>query len=166
MNKKRLIAIFAVLCIVIIPVIAQDVNNELDLGWYSIEDWEWNTCEKWGGPYQSSSAGESGLGVINLSKYFTSSLIVTMQAEILEAAPSNASLPDETKLYAISWYVQPIAESVHFTVTAQGLPQAISSTSATLDAPGFGYEVIQSADPIGFAKLEVQGGPSWTIPFV
>lgn len=166
MKKIKLVAVVAMLCIFFLPVIAQDVNNELDLGWYSIEDWEWNTCEKWGGPYQSSSGGESGLGVLNLSKYFSSSLIVTMQAEILEVAPSNASLPDETKLYAISWYVQPIAESVHFTVTAQGQPQAISSTSATLDAPGFGYEVIQSADPIAYAKLEVQGGLSWTMPFV
>ena len=147
MNKTQIKRIGARVCMVLIflallfVVSSQSDTGKLDLGWYKVADWEISVCSGWGGITKESeedaSSGETSGK--RMSQYSALDLSAALQAGILEVEPGEVELPSGTMIYEVSWYFQPVYESINYEVLvyyADGTSVTIEDTSAT---PSTGY---------------------------
>lgn len=74
--------------------------------WYEVEQWEIDACRIWGG---ASRAVRSSTGADEISSITLSQLTASLQAK-------KTSYPDNTTLYEVSWYIEPITGSVNYKI--------------------------------------------------
>jgi hypothetical protein len=171
MNKKVFVKIAALLLLVLILVLVHGENSEdLDLGWYEVADWEVAVCTGWGGIADEtrSSGGDSASS--SMHAYNSLTVSAALQAEIVEAVPGEYTLPEGTRIYAISWYVQPISGSINYKVKAiySGAPtEVVQDSSATPSAGYNGYFAKETDLNMTKVVLEVPGqGITLEVPVV
>jgi hypothetical protein len=174
MKKKRLSLLVAGIVVLLLLLMVQsadeDVNSKVDLGWYKVADWEVEVCRKWGGLYDEESAASGQTLAKNMSAYTSMTLTATIQGGILEVSPGEGTFPNNTQVYEISWYVQPIAESLNYDVTAfykDGNTKLIESTSATPYSGYDGYHAEESTKKMTHVALRVPSkNINLKVPFI
>jgi hypothetical protein len=145
-----------------------DEPEDVDLGWYAVEDWEKAICQDfWGGPrIQESETGEPALFSIDI---YTNDLILTISAERSDPIPVNAT--SFGYIYEVSWYVQPVQAAISYEISIQGLGinEVIDSGSATRSSGFSGHEarVYAEENALSTATLKViEADATLVVPFV
>lgn len=137
------ISIAIILILLIIVVASQEEEDQIDLGWYEVADWEIAVCSSWGG-IEDETSGEGGESASSeLYEYTSLDISIALQTQVKDAA-EGFELPEDTNIYEISWYVQPIAGAVNYEIRARylgGQSQVIESGSATPYTNYEGYHV-------------------------
>ncbi|MFC1741282.1 hypothetical protein ACFL3V_01980 [Nanoarchaeota archaeon] len=131
---------------------------DVDLGWYDVSDWEIDFCSSWGGTRdeQQSMGGETSSTAMHdiTSLDYTA----TLQAEVIILEEGEDILPADTKVYAISWYLQPVAESLQYEIIAyydDGTTWLVESASATPFTGYDGYAAVESNETMTKAVMSV-----------
>ncbi|MBI2128815.1 hypothetical protein HYU07_01115 [Candidatus Woesearchaeota archaeon] len=140
MKKTILAALAVILLLIAMPMTfsTYEIPN-----WYAVEGWEVETCSKWGGTAEAQTGSAT-------SEIYLSQLTVALQAE-------KTAFPDNTTLYEVSYYIQPMTNNVEFSVwlknTLTGDKNNITQTASAsplTGASGFNafysnisYDVIQ-----------------------
>ena len=95
--------------------------------WYGVSEEEIDICNKWGGT-ETAQKGGTLSSPIELSQ-----LTLTLQAQ-------KQSLPDDTILYEVSWYIQPVENSISYKVVLIGDDTYnITEGEASYEEAGVGY---------------------------
>lgn len=159
------------LLVVLLSTAALAGEDDIDLGWYALEEWELAVCQDtWGGP-QSLEGETSDTGGYSIDIY-TNDIIITLQAEIGDPIPINGT--DFGRIYEISWYIQPVWTSVNFEVAATNadgdiIDPPIASSSASMESGYSGYQAIVQPEDITLASVILtvpEAGISLEMPFV
>lgn len=146
-------------------------EQNVDLGWYELEDWELATCQDfWAGSGIPGRIPEE-TGITDLTVY-SNDIIVTLNAEVSGPIPYNET--QIAYLYEVSWYVQPIWTAVNGEVTIQdsdgdNIGDPIWSGSSTMESGFSGYYVLIEPEDsdIKAATLKVlEADLELTVPFV
>jgi len=147
--KYKLILLMLIVSVMLVfsSVCAQTEDENATLGWYAVAQWEIDICSKWGGVVdEENPAGGSSSGT--MSNYTSANnVIATLQAESMDITTDEYIPAEGNHLYEISWYFQPVAESLPYTVTAyytDSSSRVVESTSATPFSEFTGYDVEQT----------------------
>ena len=167
--KMKILAIIVLLFLTMPLCFAED--DDVDLGWYEIEDWELAVCQDyWGG--SGTIAGETGQPAGYGVDVYSNDIIITLQAERSDPIPFNST--HWSYIYEVSWYVQPLWTSVSYEVVVTDLsgnrvdpPIESGSSSSATGYSGYVALVQSSEDMLGSAILKVlEADISIEIPFI
>jgi len=104
----------------------RDIDPSIE-DWYGVSKEEIEICSKWGGT-ETAQKGGSLSSPIELSQ-----LTLTLQAQ-------KKTMPDNTTLYEISWYIQPVKNPVDYEVVLTGDgTYNITEGEASYENAGVGY---------------------------
>ena len=151
------ISIALIIILTIIIVASQEEEEQIDLGWYEVADWEIEVCSSWGG-IEDETEGTGGESISSEMYEHTSlDISIALQAQVKDIA-EGLELPEDTNIYEISWYVQPVAGSVNYEIRARylgGQSQVIESGSATPYTNYEGYHVEETDKKMTSVVLRV-----------
>jgi hypothetical protein len=135
--------IAVIIILLIMMVASQEEGDQVDLGWYDVADWEIAVCSGWGGIADDTAAEGGELQSSGMYEYTSLDISIAIQAQV-KPVGEGIETPAYTNIYEISWYVQPVAESVNYEVIAKyidGGTEVIQSGSATPYSNYDGYQV-------------------------
>lgn len=155
--KKIILATFALIFLLVITPLTFSTYELPD--WYAVEDWEIETCSKWGG----TAEAQSGSVTLTTNVYLYE-LTYTINAQKTE-------FPDNITLYEVGYYIQPITSDVEYSVrlknkaTGDNYNITIGATASAVSGSS-GFSAFYSNVTYDIAQLgykESSDSVIWTI---
>ncbi len=151
MKTMKVLFLFLIVLFLLDVALGRDYNyfNPLVDSWYTIQPWELEFCQEWGGTQESKS------GVTKSKAIYLSQTTLSLQGrkQVYEVEGFNQTL------YTASWYLEPLSD-MDYKVELKGgtsEPYTLEEGTAKYTSPAIGYYSDYNDEGYTMVKMTYDG---------